>query len=99
MQDICSRLVALAAKDDSRVPGGPVGTALALLARMLFLENSRPIHRQLLSGLQRLPPAHFALFQDAVLGQVLGDFCLNSTVCDKFIWQFDGNEVCVVVNL
>ncbi len=70
MQDICSRLVAIAAKGDSRAPDGAVGRALALLARMLFLENSRPIHRQLLSGLQRLPPVYFGLFQDAVLRQV-----------------------------
>ena len=74
MQDICSRMVAAATKEDSRAPDGAVGKALSLLARILFLENSRPIHRQLLSGLQRLPPAHFALFQDAVLSQVLLHF-------------------------
>ncbi len=44
---------------------------LALLAELLFLENSRPVHRQLLSGLQRLPAKRFAAFRDIILEKVI----------------------------
>lgn len=54
---------------------------LSLLAELLFLENSRPVHRQLLSGLQRLPSNRFAAIQDAILDKVLARPSLNLAPC------------------
>ena len=45
--------------------GSPQGALLALLVRLLFLENSRPVHRPLLACVRQLPPQMLALFRHA----------------------------------
>lgn len=62
-QGICSRLADLAEADGRSNGSSPAGALLALLARLLFLRHSRPLHRVLLAHVQRLPAhllAHFA---------------------------------------
>lgn len=39
---------------------------LTLIADILFMENSRPVHRQLLSGLHRMPPRRFEAFKECI---------------------------------
>ena len=68
-QGICSKTVVI--PDSETGPCEADRRLLTLLAEVLFLENSRPVHRQLLSGLQRLPAKRFAVFQDAILEKVL----------------------------
>ncbi len=69
-QVICSKAAAI--PDEERGPLRADERLLALLAQLPFLENSRPVHRQLLSSLQHLPPRRFSLFQDLVLDKVSG---------------------------
>ena len=38
-----------------------------LIADILFMENSRPVHRQLLSGLHRMPPRRFEAFKECII--------------------------------
>ena len=40
------------------------------MAQILFMENSRPLQRQLLSGLHRMPPGRFRVFTDCISLQV-----------------------------
>lgn len=66
LQGVCSRVCA--------IPNGEAPAAdrklLALIADILFMENSRPVHRQLLSGLHRMPPGRFELFKDCINSKV-----------------------------
>jgi hypothetical protein len=75
MQEACARAAALPG-DGTQGWDGAAEAALqrllGIFAGWLFLENSRPVHRAALSGLQRLPPRRLRLFQDAVLQQVPG---------------------------
>ncbi|BDA45482.1 probable thyroid adenoma-associated protein homolog [Coccomyxa sp. Obi] len=66
---ICSKTVAI--PDSETGPCKADRRLLALLGELLFLENSRPVHRQLLSGLQRLPAKRFAAFRNIILEKVL----------------------------
>jgi len=50
-------LRSLAALEPPRLPRSHVEATLALLARLLFAENSKPLHRQILTALLRVPPA------------------------------------------
>ncbi len=62
-QGVCSGLVDIPDVEGGRNGSSPGGALLALLARLLFLEHSRPLHRLLLAFIRRLPPrllAHFA---------------------------------------
>lgn len=68
VQGICSKTVAI--PDSNAGPCEADRRMLALLAELLFLENSRPVHRQLLSGLQRLPAKRCAAFHDLILEKV-----------------------------
>jgi hypothetical protein len=70
-QAICSKAAAIPDKEEGPSPADK--QLLSLLAELLFLENSRPVHRQLLSSLQRLPPHRFGTFQDLVLDKVITD--------------------------
>ena len=79
MQEVCAKAAALLA-DGQAWDGAAehaLGRLLGLLARWLFLENSRPVHRALRLAavgvarqLQRLPPRRFGLFRDALIQQV-----------------------------
>lgn len=68
LQAICSKAAVI--PDAEGGPSDADKELLGLLAGLPFLENSRPVHRQLLSSLQRLPPGRFSLFQDLVLNKV-----------------------------
>ena len=62
-QAICSPIVAQGSQEeDSRV--------FDLLADLLFLKNSSPVHKQLLSCLQRLQPERSSVWADAVAEKV-----------------------------
>ena len=76
---ICSKTVAI--PDNETGPCEADRRLLALLGELLFLENSRPVHRQLLSGLQRLPAKRFAAFRDIILEKV----CLHSQIV--VLWE------------
>lgn len=64
-QVICSGLTELSDSDARCNGGSPQGALLALLVRLLFLANSRPVHRMLLAGVRQLPPRLLALFAHA----------------------------------
>ena len=64
-QVICSGLAELSEVDERCNGGSPQGALLALLVRLLFLENSRPVHRMLLASVRQLPPRLLALFAHA----------------------------------
>ena len=63
-QAICTPIVAQSSQgEDSRV--------FDLLADLLFLKNSSPFHKQLLSCLQRLQPERASAWADAVTEKVM----------------------------
>ena len=67
---------------DERCNGGsPQGALLALLARLLFLENSRPVHRVLLACVRQLPPRLLALFAHAFERQACTRFTSHMLAC------------------
>ena len=51
---------------------------LRLMAELLFMENSRPVQRQLLSGLHRMPPGRFRAFMGCISLQVCPVHACNS---------------------
>ena len=73
-QVICSGLTELSEVDERCNGGSPQGALLALLARLLFLENSRPVHRMLLACVRQLPPRLLALFAHAFERQACASF-------------------------
>ena len=77
LQGLCAPLLAAAAADATGDTGAaaaeaeaPLRTALRLAAALLFLGNSRPAHRQLLTQLGRLPAPRLAEACEAIANQV-----------------------------
>lgn len=66
MQGVCSKVCAIS---DGEAPACD-RRLLLLMAEILFMENSRPMQRQLLSGLHRMPPRRFQVFMDCISLQV-----------------------------
>ena len=62
VQGVCSRVCAIS---DGEAPLCD-RKLLSLVAEILFMENSRPVHRQLLSGLHRMPPGRFEVLKECI---------------------------------
>ncbi len=73
MQGTCSKVCAIS---DGEAPQCD-RKLLSLMAEILFMENSRPMHRQLLSGLHRMPARRFEVFKECVKLKVCLCMCCS----------------------
>eukprot|EP00854_Cymbomonas_tetramitiformis_P026305 gene26305-32250_t len=71
-------LTSLLSLADAQCPHEDFLTALDVYWRLLLLSNSRPLHRQILSVLTRLPRAYLSTAQDSLVT------LLSSTACTVF---------------
>ncbi|KAK9842206.1 hypothetical protein WJX81_000582 [Elliptochloris bilobata] len=90
LKEICSGLMDVPDADGHHNGSSPQGALLALLAQLLFLEHSRPLHRPLLACVRRLPPLLLAPFARAFEQQVLGEAATAAAPAGACVPQLRG---------